>query len=190
MKLLLHTCCAPCALYPVQKAKAEHHNITALFFNPNIQPPSEFIRRLNYLQAFCRTEGISLFYPPHKTALFFLNVTRTEEPHVRCPLCWQMRMSETASLARRKGFDAFTTTLLASPYQDHETLKDVCTREAERHGVGFYYHDFRTGFKLAHQTARDQGIYCQNYCGCIFSLAEQGERREKKKVNDSAGAAR
>ena len=88
-------------------------------------------------------------------------------------------MERAAIFAKDSGFDAFTTTLLGSPYQDHETVKNICEKVAREAGIKFYYHDFRPGFKSAHDTARKKGIYCQNYCGCIFS---EKERIESKKA--------
>lgn len=89
-------------------------------------------------------------------------------------------MRSTAQFAKENGFDAFTTTLLGSPYQDHEALKEICGDVAERSGIKFYYDDFRTGFRAAQKKARSKGIYIQNYCGCVFSEKERIESRKKK----------
>ena len=88
---------------------------------------------------------------------------------------------KTAKFARENAFDAFTTTLLGSPYQDHDVLMSICEDTAKESGVKFYYQDFRTGFKTAHEKARKGGMYCQNYCGCLFSEKERIEKRENKK---------
>lgn len=77
------------------------------------------------------------------------------------------------------GFDAFTTTLLGSPYQEHEIIKQLGEDLAGQAGIKFYYEDFRAGFKDAHDKARKKGIYCQNYCGCIFSEKERIEKKGK-----------
>ena len=89
--------------------------------------------------------------------------------------CWSLRLEKTALLARKQGFDAFATTLLGSPYQNHEALKEICSDLSNEFRIKFYYKDFRVGFRDAHKEAREEFIYCQNYCGCIFSLIERYE---------------
>ena len=89
-------------------------------------------------------------------------------------------MRETAYFAERRGFDAFTTTLLASPYQDHTILKRLGEKISAEGKAAFYYKDFREGFRDAHKSARASGMYCQNYCGCVFSMVEREEARRKR----------
>ncbi len=89
-------------------------------------------------------------------------------------------MEKTAVFARENGFDAFTTTLLGSPYQDHDILKNICEDVAKKTGIKFYYDDFRVGFKAAHDKAKSKGMYCQNYCGCVFSEIERIEKKRSK----------
>ena len=86
----------------------------------------------------------------------------------------------TAKFAKENGFDAFTTTLLVSPYQDQNIIKVIGEDVAAKAGLKFYYEDFRTGFKEAHDKARAAGIYCQNYCGCVFSEKERIEEKGRK----------
>ena len=88
-------------------------------------------------------------------------------------------MEKTAFYAKENNFDAFSTTLLVSPYQDHEVLKDIGEKISLEKGIAFYYRDFRGGFREAHIEAREKDIYCQNYCGCEFSLAEKKKPRKK-----------
>src|SRR3989338_6915479 len=104
-----------------------------------------------------------------------------EEKLERCPSCWYQRLKMTAQLARERSFTHFSSTLLASPYQDQEALNKIGCDVADEEKVEFYYEDFRAGFKKAHDAAKAQGIYCQKYCGCIYSmkprLAERSERK-------------
>lgn len=90
-------------------------------------------------------------------------------------------MRKCVKFAKENGFDAFTTTLLGSPYQDHETLKDICDDMARALEIKFYYDDFRAGFKNAQEIAKSKGIYRQNYCGCLFSEKEKMEKKIDKK---------
>jgi predicted adenine nucleotide alpha hydrolase (AANH) superfamily ATPase len=91
-----------------------------------------------------------------------------------------MRMKEAARFAKENGFDAFTTTLLGSPYQDHKVLQNICADVAKTAELGFHYDDFRVGFNKARETAKSKGMYLQNYCGCLFSEKERIDRKEKK----------
>ena len=89
-------------------------------------------------------------------------------------------MKKAVKFAKENGFDAFTTTLLGSPYQDHDILKNICEDIAKSVDIKFYYDDFRTGFKRGQEIAKSKGIYRQNYCGCLFSEKEKLEKKEKK----------
>jgi predicted adenine nucleotide alpha hydrolase (AANH) superfamily ATPase len=97
----------------------------------------------------------------------------------RCPICYRMRLEQTAEAARKNGFDAFTTTLLVSPYQDHEQIVQIANHIAKNAGVDFYYEDFRPGFREGHRISKEMGLYHQPYCGCIYS---EWERYAKFKI--------
>ena len=88
-------------------------------------------------------------------------------------------MEQTARFAAEQGFDSFSTTLLISPYQNHELIKAVAEQAADKYGVSFLYRDFRPYFKEGQEQARENGFYMQKYCGCIFS---EEERYRKQKV--------
>lgn len=175
MKLLLHTCCAPCAIYPISEAKKDNFTLTGFFYNPNIHPYSEYTRRKKETEAYFKSEGLGLTSLEHNAFNFFRNIADDYTQPRRCSICWNMRMDQTLRFAKNNGFDAFTTTLLGSPYQDHEILKSICENLSKENGISFYYKDFRTGHKDGHKLAREKGIYCQNYCGCIFSKVERYE---------------
>lgn len=175
MQLLLHTCCAPCAIHTVTEAKKDGFDITGFFYNPNIHPRLEYTKREKEAKAYFRSEGMELVSPEYAPGVFFTNVN--EDDAERCRSCWQMRLEKTASFAKEKGFNAFTTTLLISPYQDHGFIKELAGRISKKTDVIFYYRDFRKRFRDSHRIARAKGMYCQNYCGCVFSMIE----REKAK---------
>ena len=98
----------------------------------------------------------------------------------RCRYCYESRMEVAIRTAKEKGFDAFTTTLLVSPYQKHELLKEVCEDMASKYGVEFYYRDFREGFREGQSIARELGLYMQKYCGCIYSEADRYSKQIEK----------
>jgi len=176
MKIMLHTCCAPCLIYPFEKLKGMGHEVESLFYNPNIHPLSEYKNRKQAVVDYSHACGISAVYPEYDPAEFFRQVNLKEAAPERCALCWRLRLKRTAQAAKGKRFDAFSTTLLVSPYQDHGMLKSIGDAVSKEEGVGFYYEDFRPGFRKAHEQARTQGIYCQKYCGCIYSEIERAKK--------------
>ena len=168
MKLLLHTCCAPCLIYPLERLKEKGFEVVGLFYNPNIHPFAEYKNRRQAVENFIKPNNIEAIYPDYNPSDFFQAVN-FKEKNGRCSICWSLRLEVTAKAARERGFSHFSTTLLVSPYQDQELLKKIGNDIASVEGVEFYYEDFRTGFKKAHDAAKAQGIYCQKYCGCIYS---------------------
>lgn len=189
MKLLLHTCCAPCAIHAAIEAKNDNFNVTGFYYNPNIHPHSEYDKREKEAEGYFRSEGLNLICAEHAAGTFFNNIAEKTDLPERCLMCWRMRLGETASFASKNRFDAFTTTLLGSIYQDHEAIRAICEDLSEKKNIEFYYKDFRTGFKDAHRIAREKGIYCQNYCGCIFSMVEREEKRKTKQLEHVAYSA-
>lgn len=178
MKLLLHTCCAPCMIYPLERIRKNGYDVTAFFYNPNVHPLSEYNNRKQAVEFYTKDAGAEVIYFEYEPSVFFQAVNRKEKNPGRCRLCWTLRMKATASTAKEKGFDAFSTTLLVSPYQDQELLRNIGNSIAEVERVKFYYEDFRPGFKEAHNKAKIHGLYCQKYCGCIYS---EMEKHSKKK---------
>ena len=191
MKLLLHVCCGPCALYPIEKMlgavsdrplhSKKFDKITGFFYNPNIHPPSEYKRRkdaLIHVGANGRTP-LQIIVPPYKMEEYFTEVFSNVGANGRsllqdrCPACWKLRLEKTANFAKDNGFDAFTTTLLISPYQDHEKVKEIGENIASEKGIQFYYQDFRPGFRDGQEQAKKENLYRQKYCGCVFSELER-----------------
>ncbi|MDD5495818.1 MAG: epoxyqueuosine reductase QueH [Candidatus Omnitrophica bacterium] len=180
MNILLHVCCAPCEIFPVKELKREGHKIAGFFYNPNIHPYSEYLRRKAEVEKYSKSSGINVIYGDYDIENYFQHIVYNEALEKRCPVCWWMRMAASAKFAKENGFEAFTTTLLGSPFQDHEVIKNICEETAKSVGVGFYYKDYRPGFKKAHEEAKSGGIYCQNYCGCVFSEKERLESKKRR----------
>ena len=172
MKLLLHTCCAPCLIYPLETLRGKGVEVTGIFFNPNIHPFAEYRNRRLAVEEYSRKSGVQIYYPDYVPEEFFHAVNMMEEKIERCPICWFGRLKYTAQVAKENGFSHFSSTLLASPYQDQELLEKIGSDIAAEEGVDFYYEDFRPGFRKAHDAAKAQGLYCQKYCGCIYSEIE------------------
>lgn len=189
MNILLHICCAPCAIYPVEALRKEGHTVAGFFYNPNIHPFAEYQKREEEVEKYARSVTLNVISEAYEIERYFQHISYNEDAKNRCPVCWWLRMERTAKFAKENGLDAFTTTLIGSPYQDQEIITGIANDIASRIGVPFYYHDFRKGFKDAHARAKAEGIYCQNYCGCIFSEVERVERikdkKEKKPAKDT-----
>ncbi|MDD4954083.1 MAG: epoxyqueuosine reductase QueH [Candidatus Omnitrophica bacterium] len=177
MKLLLHTCCAPCLIYPLEEIKKKGFEVTGFFYNPNIHPFSEYKNRKQAIEGLKKSLDVEVIYPEYDPKEFFQAVNLKESSSQRCAICWDLRLRETAKAAKEKGSGAFSTTLLVSPYQDQGLLNKIGEGIAQEIGVNFYYEDFRPGFRKAHDQAKAAGVYCQKYCGCIYSELERAKNR-------------
>lgn len=180
MKLLLHACCGPCACYPTEKLSGEGVSFDILFFNPNIHPYLEFKRRLGAITEFCSKKQYNLIidksYPIESVIKGMLS-----EKSIRCAFCYRMRLRYAASFAARNGYDAFSTTLLVSPYQRHELIRMEAEAAAQEFGVPFYYEDYRLGYQRGVEISLAMGLYRQQYCGCVFSERDRYEKKRKEK---------
>lgn len=180
MKLLLHTCCAPCLIYPLEKLREKKFEVAGLFYNPNIHPFAEYQKRGEAVAAWSRNASLEVVFPEYLPQEFFRAVHGKETPPERCSICWYMRLKRTAEEARQGGFGYFSTTLLVSPYQSQERLRKIGDEVATEAGVSFHYEDFRPGFRASHDLAKAEGIYCQRYCGCLYSELERCKKSEKR----------
>lgn len=168
MRLLLHTCCAPCIVAPLADLRRERLDVTAFFYNPNVHPLLEFRRRLKAVQVFAHQARLPLIAEETYGLTEFLGAVWPDVA-ARCPACYRMRIERTARVAADEGFDAFTTSLLFSPQQQHGTIIDLGREAAARSGVEFLVRDLRHLHAASHQEARRKSLYSQQYCGCIFS---------------------
>ena len=172
MKILLHICCAPCAIYPLEILRQESFEIMGFFYRHNIHPYTECQRRQETLQSYAAEMELRVIYQQGYAMETFIQNVVYRETH-RCDYCYHERLRTTALVARRGKFDAFTTTLLYSKFQRHDTIRDMGTAIGRKTGVPFYYHDFRTGWKEGIVKSKKMGLYRQPYCGCIYSEKER-----------------
>ena len=172
MNLLLHICCACCLCTPLNELRKDGFKVTGLFYNPNIHPLLEFRRRTKALQVFQETDPISVIYQEEYGLREYLkNVCYEGED--RCGDCYAMRLKFTVAYAKENGFDAFTSTMLFSVYQNHEQLKRISRDLSKNYGVDFVYRDYRYLSECSKDIAKRKMIYRQGYCGCIFSEYER-----------------
>lgn len=168
----MHICCGPCAVYPLEQLIQEGFEVSGLYTNPNIHPFTEYQARRASVEKLAELRGLKVIYEPeYQPERFFREVSHREER--RCYYCYSIRLEAAARYAKKGKFDAFTSTLLVSRYQNHELIREIAATMAERYEVQFLYRDFRNGFDKGRQQARDMGLYMQKYCGCLYSEAER-----------------
>ncbi len=172
MKLLLHICCAPCTIYPLEILRKEAGRIEGLFFNPNIHPYLEYKKRLETLREYATREGLAVEEADDYPIEDFLQKTSFMGTD-RCSYCYEVRLRRTAAQAKKGRFDAFTTTLLFSRYQKHDLIRHTGEAISRDIDVPFYYRDFRVGWEEGNRRSREMEMYRQKYCGCIFSEKER-----------------
>jgi predicted adenine nucleotide alpha hydrolase (AANH) superfamily ATPase len=178
MKILLHICCAPCSIYPLQALTLGAHRVQGFFFNPNIHPYQEFARRIATLECYASQTGLPVIWDRRYNLEEFLRNVVFRETE-RCRFCYYLRLLATAKVAKSGDFDAFTSTLLYSKYQNHELIRETANRVVQEVGVPFYYEDFRQGWSAGMKQTRKLGLYKQQYCGCIYSERDRYVRPPK-----------
>ena len=179
MSVLLHICCGPCAVYPLEVLKNEGIKVRGFFFNPNIHPFQEFRNRLAAVEQLAVMKNLPVDYHRDYGLREYLRAVVFNEEG-RCGLCYDMRLREAVEQAKRTGADAFTTSLLYSRYQNHELIRRKAEQLAEAHGIPFYYNDFREGWQQGIDLSKEMGLYRQAYCGCIYSEQERYDKRFRK----------
>ncbi|MGA1875882.1 MAG: epoxyqueuosine reductase QueH [bacterium] len=184
MKILVHVCCGPCFVYPYQALSEDGHEIFGFFFNPNIHPYQEYQRRLETVRNWSKEQGIRMIYRDEYRLEDFLRGVVYRESE-RCLFCYHTRLEAAAQTAARGKFDCFTTTLLYSKFQKHETITRIGHEVGHQYGVQFYYQDFREGWKEGISLSKTWGLYRQQYCGCIYSEKDRYWRHQTMKMSES-----
>ncbi|NLJ73224.1 MAG: epoxyqueuosine reductase QueH [Syntrophomonadaceae bacterium] len=176
-KVLLHICCGPCATYPLQWLKARNYEVMGYFYNPNIHPYNEYMQRLAGVQDLANAYSLKVIYEEKYNIVDYFQAIAYRE-HLRCRFCYQIRLEETAHIAKRGKFDFFTSTLLVSKYQKHSWIKEVGETVAAKYNIPFLYEDFRLGYKDTVKISKELGLYRQAYCGCLYSELERYAPKE------------
>ena len=182
-KLLLHACCAPCSSYCLEFLR-NYFDVTVFFYNPNITEEAEYSKRVleekRLIGEYNKLEGrkIEILEGEYKPSDFIDAVRGLEdckEGGERCRKCFELRLSETAGVAKEKGFDFFTTTLTISPLKNADVLNEVGEEAGRAVGMAFLPSDFKKkeGYKRSIELSREYGLYRQDYCGCSFSKAQR-----------------
>lgn len=163
MKLLIHTCCADCLLKMVDSLKDGSVEIVGYFYNPNIHPRSEYLTRLRAAQQICEENKIKLIVPDWSPKEWFKEI---DENKNRCEKCWKLRLRKTFEYAKEKGFEAISSTLVTSHYQNKEKIIEIGKELEKEFGIKFLVPE------NVSSDLKTTGFYKQNYCGCCYSLVE------------------
>lgn len=176
MKILLHTCCAPCLIVPHRLLSERGYEVVPFFYNPNVHPFREYRERFLAVLDYCEEEGLDLHTGQYDMANFLQEVSARVD--TRCERCFQLRLSSAAAEARRLGIGEFTTTLLVSPYQDQGLIREAGEAAAIEQGVLFLGEDMTPGYEESVRVSREAGMYRQSYCGCVYSELERYQKSD------------
>ncbi len=177
MKVLLHICCGPCTIYPLRVLRDQGHEVSGYFFNPNIQPYAEFMKRRDTLAAFAKNASLPLVIDDRYELKSFLKGA-LDYGRDRCLFCYRTRLAQAFKQAVGRAVDAVTTTLLYSKYQRHAEIVAIASELSEEYDVPFLYEDFRVGWAEGVAESKQLDMYRQKYCGCIFSELERHKHVE------------
>ena len=172
MKVLLHICCANCAIYPIKNMREEGLEVMGFFYRHNIHPYTECLKRQQALEAYAEQIKLKVIYQEGYDLEGFIQNVAFREPE-RCNYCYHDRLRSTALLARRGKFDYFSSTLLYSKQQKHELVRSMGESIGKSVGVPFLYRDYREGWKEGIERSKQIGLYRQQYCGCLYSEKER-----------------
>jgi predicted adenine nucleotide alpha hydrolase (AANH) superfamily ATPase len=170
--VLLHSCCAHCAAYTVDYFRRQEYEVTAFWYNPNIHPYMEHQHRLEAMHSLAQEMNFPLIVTEGYDMIdYFRRVVGHESQ--RCQYCFELRLSKTAEIALQTGFGAITSTLLISPHQKHDLLREIGNKVAEEKGVDFLYADLRKRYSDSRHMTKPLDLYRQQYCGCVYSEWER-----------------
>ena len=187
MKLLMHTCCAPCSVYCIETLRNENIEPTLYWYNPNIHPYQEYKVRRDCLKEYANKIGINAIFEDEYGLDEFCKEA-VKDINARCTnYCYPVRMKKTFEYAKQNGYDTVSTTLLYSIYQNHEYIKKICEELSIEYEIDFLYRDFREGFWEGKAKAKEFELYMQKYCGCIFSEEDRYYHHKKDNINVSEG---
>ena len=183
MRVMLHACCGPCLLEPLE-VLAQEHDVTVCYANPNIAPREEYVRRRDTLLGYAESAGMPVIELPYRPQRWREAVAGFEDDlSRRCRACFGLRLGLTAAEARSGGYDAIATTLTVSPYQDPDAIREAGEEVCAREGVRFLVTDFRARYAEATRRSRELGMYRQNYCGCEPSRIEAEAERARRRAS-------
>lgn len=182
-RVLLHSCCAPCSSQVLARL-SDYFLVTVLYYNPNIEPFSEYEKRKEeqkrFIKSFPSKNQISFLdcdYENEKFKIMAKGLENIPEGGERCHKCYTLRMEKTATLAKKNNFDYFCTTLSVSPFKNSRVLNEIGNMLEKKYDIKYLYSDFKKedGYKKSIEYSKKYNLYRQNYCGCIYSKENKKE---------------
>lgn len=178
--VLIHCCCAHCAAYTVNHWRQQGYEVSALWYNPNIHPFTEHQHRLEAVKSLTQEMSLPVMVTEgYDMVSYFRQVVGHETEPERCRHCFRLRLSRTAEIAHQMNFTGFTTTLLISPHQKHDLVREAGEELAKDKGIDFLYADLRKRYSDSRHITKELNLYRQQYCGCVYS---EWERYSNKTV--------
>lgn len=191
MKLLLHSCCGPCSLGTIFQLK-DQYKITGYFFNPNIAPEKEFLKRIEAFKKSFEYYNLPYIidydYSKHKNwRAHVKGLELLKESSERCLKCYEFRLKQAAIFAKENNFDCFTTTLTVGPTKEAEKINKIGKQLEKEFGIKFIEGNFKknNGWNESIRLSKELKLYRQYYCGCEFSLRDTLLRKYRQNKNDS-----
>lgn len=191
--LLLHSCCAPCSSHVIDLL-SPYFNITILYYNPNIEPYEEYLKRkdeeIKFIKEYPNTNNLNIIDCDYDNNLYHQTIKGLEhekEGGARCIKCYYLRLEKTAQIAKEKKFDYFATTLTVSPLKNSSKLNEIGSKLSIIYNIKYLYSDFKKkeGYKHSIELSKQYNLYRQDYCGCIYSF-KQREYEKSLKENKTA----
>ncbi|WP_027431149.1 epoxyqueuosine reductase QueH [Lachnospira multipara] len=175
--ILLHSCCAPCSSHCIEYL-SQYFRVTVFYYNPNISYEEEYRKRVEeekrFIKEFPTKYPVEFIEGDYDTSKFYdmaKGLEKCPEGGERCFKCYELRLRETAKLAKEKGFDYFTTTLSISPLKSSLKLNEIGLKLEEEYGMKYLLSDFKkkNGYKRSIELSKEYNLYRQNFCGCVYS---------------------
>lgn len=180
--LLLHSCCAPCSSSVIERL-LPYFKITIFYYNPNIEPYKEYLKRKEEQIKFIKdlNENINFLDCDYENEIFkelSKGLENMPEGGYRCHKCYNLRLEKTAITAKKNNFDYFGTTLTVSPYKNSQVLNKIGEEISKSLNIKYLYSDFKKkeGYKKSIELSKKYNLYRQNYCGCIYSKTENCQK--------------
>lgn len=178
--MLVHICCSVDSHHFLEKLREDFptKKLIGFFYDPNIHPYSEYKLRLLDVKQSCDILGIELYegeYDFEKWLSIVKGLENEPEKGDRCTVCFDTRLEVSAKKAKELGCTQFTTSLLISPKKSQEKLEIIGHKLALEYGLEFVFKDYRSGngMELQSKAVKENKLYRQNYCGCLFGLTAQ-----------------
>lgn len=192
-KLLLHSCCAPCSSHVISFL-APYFDITILYYNPNIAPKNEYLKRkneqiklLSLIKSKNKIDFIDCDYDNEKYNDLVKGYEMCPERGERCSICFNLRIGKAAEIASENNYDYYCSTLSVSPYKNAKLINEIGEKYEQVYGIKWLHSDFKkeNGYKHSIELSYKYNLYRQDYCGCIYSKRDEINRKKNKITEDN-----